>query len=125
MGENRSIDDFLTPAGDGSTDEGSGEDPSDAESTDDASAVEPPTDEPSQKRNDADGSVDEGDGGAIETTDTGEDATVDADTTGDADTPRATYRWSPDGDDCPACGATVERRWRDGDRFVCADCKEW
>jgi hypothetical protein len=38
---------------------------------------------------------------------------------------RTTYRWSPDGDDCPACGARVERRWRDGERFVCADCKEW
>lgn len=35
-----------------------------------------------------------------------------------------TYRWSPD-DDCPACGAPAERQWRDGDRYVCADCKEW
>jgi hypothetical protein len=42
-----------------------------------------------------------------------------------AEPSRATFRWLPDGDDCPACGAAVERQWRDGDRFVCADCKEW
>lgn len=36
-----------------------------------------------------------------------------------------TYRWSPDGADCEACGATVERRWRDGEGYVCGDCKEW
>ncbi|AUV83311.1 hypothetical protein C2R22_18040 [Salinigranum rubrum] len=43
----------------------------------------------------------------------------------EADLPRTTYRWAPDGDDCPVCGSAVERQWRDGDRFVCADCKEW
>jgi hypothetical protein len=43
----------------------------------------------------------------------------------EADRPQATYRWSPDGDDCPVCGETVDRQWRDDDRFVCADCKEW
>ncbi|MGM0604765.1 MAG: DUF7573 domain-containing protein [Halobacteriota archaeon] len=36
-----------------------------------------------------------------------------------------TYRWSPDGQACAACGATVDRRWREGDAFVCAACKEW
>lgn len=38
---------------------------------------------------------------------------------------RSTYAWSPDGADCAACGATVERRWRDESGLVCADCKGW
>lgn len=37
----------------------------------------------------------------------------------------STYTWTPDGVDCPACGASVERRWRDGDRLVCAECVSW
>jgi hypothetical protein len=37
----------------------------------------------------------------------------------------AIYEWRPDGDDCAVCGTTVRRRWRDGDRLVCADCKAW
>lgn len=37
----------------------------------------------------------------------------------------ATYEWTQGGVDCADCGATVECRWRDGDRFVCADCKAW
>jgi hypothetical protein len=37
----------------------------------------------------------------------------------------ATATWSPDGATCAACGDVVERRWRDGEALVCADCKEW
>jgi len=41
----------------------------------------------------------------------------------------ATVRWTPDGAACASCGASVERRWRDGTdgdaTFVCSDCKEW
>ncbi|MFB6096848.1 MAG: hypothetical protein ABEJ74_05630 [Haloferacaceae archaeon] len=37
----------------------------------------------------------------------------------------ATYRWSPDGAVCEACGETVDRRWLDGESYVCAACKEW
>jgi hypothetical protein len=37
----------------------------------------------------------------------------------------ATYRWSPERAACPDCGEAIERQWRDDDRFVCADCKEW
>lgn len=40
----------------------------------------------------------------------------------------ATARWDPEGGTCPACGETVERRWRADEasaEFVCADCKEW
>jgi hypothetical protein len=52
----------------------------------------------------------------------------DADESGagtDGDHSVPTMRWSADGAPCDACGATVERRWRDGDAVVCADCKEW
>jgi hypothetical protein len=35
------------------------------------------------------------------------------------------YAWTPEGGACPACGTAIERRWRDGDRLVCADCKDW
>jgi hypothetical protein len=44
----------------------------------------------------------------------------------DAVTPaRSTYAWSPAGANCAACGATVERRWRDEAGLVCSDCKGW
>ncbi|MFH5797504.1 hypothetical protein [Haladaptatus sp. CMAA 1911] len=38
---------------------------------------------------------------------------------------RATYDWTPTGAACACCGSTVEKRWRDEDGMVCADCKEW
>jgi hypothetical protein len=43
----------------------------------------------------------------------------------DADPTRLTCAWTPDGADCEDCGTTVKRRWRDGDRLVCTDCKAW
>ena len=62
---------------------------------------------------------------------TGDDDPADA-TADDAPTPAGdtepsvpTMRWSTDGAACDACGAVVSRRWRDGESFVCADCKEW
>jgi hypothetical protein len=36
-----------------------------------------------------------------------------------------TYQSTPAGASCDRCGAHVERRWRDGDAYVCVDCKEW
>lgn len=36
-----------------------------------------------------------------------------------------TFGWSPDGAPCGACGAVVERRWREGDDLVCDSCKAW
>jgi hypothetical protein len=38
---------------------------------------------------------------------------------------RSTMDWTPDGADCEACGASAERRWRDGERLVCEACKGW
>ncbi|SMO77062.1 DUF7573 domain-containing protein [Halorubrum cibi] len=43
----------------------------------------------------------------------------------DVEPAESTSTWSADGADCDRCGATVERRWRDGDGLVCADCAEW
>ena len=33
--------------------------------------------------------------------------------------------WHADGAACDRCDARVDRRWRDGDAFVCADCASW
>jgi hypothetical protein len=60
--------------------------------------------------------------------DDGADDVVSADDSADDPSPdpaAATYRWSPEGAACPDCGEAVDRQWRDDDRFVCADCKEW
>ena len=67
---------------------------------------------------DADG-ADDADGGATESTDAAaaEPTAVDS-------TP-STYAWDPAGVACADCGAVVERRWRDGDRLVCTECKAW
>ncbi|WP_435067299.1 DUF7573 domain-containing protein [Haloplanus sp. C73] len=35
-----------------------------------------------------------------------------------------TARWTADGV-CDACEAVVSWRFRDDERYVCADCKEW
>jgi hypothetical protein len=49
----------------------------------------------------------------------------DAATGADDPTPSTpTARWSPDGV-CPDCGVDAPYRWRESDRFVCADCAEW
>ena len=37
----------------------------------------------------------------------------------------STYAFSPDGATCAACGAVVEKRWRDDGDLVCPDCKQW
>ncbi len=37
----------------------------------------------------------------------------------------STSTWNTDGADCERCGETATRRWRDGERLVCAECKEW
>lgn len=51
------------------------------------------------------------------------DATDDSDGTG-VEAAVSTFEWAP-GADCPRCGAAAERRWRDDDELVCADCKGW
>ncbi|MGM0399404.1 MAG: DUF7573 domain-containing protein [Halobacteriota archaeon] len=36
-----------------------------------------------------------------------------------------TSEWTPDGEECDACGAVVERRWRQNGALVCPECKNW
>ena len=54
---------------------------------------------------------------------------VDSDAPNDdaepVDPATATSTWHADGADCDRCGERVERRWRDDDAFVCADCAPW
>ncbi|ELZ96523.1 hypothetical protein C440_05228 [Haloferax mucosum ATCC BAA-1512] len=59
-----------------------------------------------------------------DTLETAESPTADANDDRDVST-LATYRWTPDGTTCPACGDTVEKRWLDGDEYVCIECKDW
>ena len=78
---------------------------------------------------DRDRSLDEFLGDADEGSPNPDDAS-DADATDegatDEDEPTlATTTYDSDGADCEACGATVTRRWRDGDALVCGECKEW
>jgi hypothetical protein len=53
------------------------------------------------------------------------DNASDADATDEDEPTLATTAYDSDGADCEACGATVTRRWRDGDALVCGECKEW
>lgn len=134
MVENRSLDDFLS-SGDEDTEADENEGDGDSDETPDAEAVvdeggtgttTSPTPTDADTGDDAD-AADRDTARDTDATDRSEAevARADVDPGADAAEFRGTYRWSPDGDDCPACGRHVERRWRDGDRFVCADCKEW
>lgn len=73
---------------------------------------------------DRDRSLDEFLGDADEGSPNPDDAS-DADATDEDEPTLATTTYDPDGADCEACGATVTRRWRDGDALVCGECKEW
>lgn len=74
-----------------------------------------------------DGSADDDESDASDETETVDRDAVDADPHSPTDVAPAvaTMRFSPDGAACDDCGVTVTRRWRDGDAFVCADCKAW
>ncbi|WP_256288830.1 DUF7573 domain-containing protein [Halobellus inordinatus] len=43
----------------------------------------------------------------------------------DVEAATATYRWDPDGVECPACGNVADRLWSQDGRHVCVDCKDW
>ena len=85
------------------------------------------------------GDEDGGDDGAVEGDDAPE-AAAERDGEGEAaasrsdpaagsgvDVPPATttYAWDPEGAPCDACGAVVERRWRQDGAVVCVECKTW
>ena len=97
MPEDRSLDDFAgTAAG---ADSGATADPDAADSAD--------TEDGAVDSDDAEG-------------DAAEAATPD-----DVDPVVATSTWHADGAECERCGERVERRWREADAFVCADCASW
>jgi hypothetical protein len=73
-----------------------------------------------------DASLFEFDGEAADDAAPGDEAAADGSATAAEPSPATpTYRWSPDGTPCPVCRTETRRRWRDGDGFVCADCKDW
>ncbi|MFC7167041.1 DUF7573 domain-containing protein [Halospeciosus flavus] len=43
----------------------------------------------------------------------------------DTEPAETTHAFDADGSECEACGATVERRWRQDGDLVCPDCKRW
>ncbi|MBC9986645.1 hypothetical protein E4P24_09730 [Haloferax sp. AS1] len=93
---NRSLDDFA------GGDDGAADEPT---------AVDGAADEPT--------AVD----GADDSPDAGDTNASDAD---DRDVSTlATYRWTPEPAACPQCGESVQKRWLDGDEYVCLDCKDW
>ena len=106
MTRDASLDEFLGGGGEAGNED---EDDVDSDATD---ADEGASDEPAEPA---------GDDGSAASEDSGWPS-PDA----DAVTPaQSTYAWSPAGADCAACGATVERRWRDEAGLVCSDCKGW
>ena len=134
MSRDASLDEFL--GDDGAADGAAGADGGapDADPEPPASASDPEPDAPTDGATDGPGDADESSTDAPEEsaepaggggTGASEDPawpSLDADAVAPA---RSTYAWSPAGADCAACGATVERRWRDETGLVCADCKTW
>ena len=114
MGDHRTLDEFFRSDSDESADRPSGAEDDVSEAGDDAGSEAEDT--AVSEAGDAAGSgVD-----AVSDTQTRTEL-VDAERTELA----PTYQWTPDGAPCAVCGATVERRWREEDGFVCTDCKDW
>lgn len=104
-----SLDDFL----DGPTKRDDGEEPDGEEVVADGAAA-----------TDADTDAGGGSTGSCGDPADADEAAVAADP-GDVEPAASTYAWSDEAVACEACGERAERRWRDGDRLVCAGCKEW
>ncbi|MDG5777322.1 hypothetical protein VB773_03185 [Haloarculaceae archaeon H-GB2-1] len=45
--------------------------------------------------------------------------------TDDVEPATATYRVAATPEPCAECATETTRLWRDGERFVCGDCKDW
>jgi hypothetical protein len=116
MARDRSLDEFLGEA--------SGEDAgSDGEAVEHPEGANGP-EEPSPDGTDGDADPDTGRDTEPEDTDEGEGGAA---LPPDAEVPAVemTMAFAPEGAECTACGATVERRWQGDGRLVCGDCKEW
>jgi len=124
MGD-RSLDDFLD-AGSDDTDESDGSDATaESDISDESGATEEQADSAASAGSADEAEADDEDDAdpAGSTTDNTDDSPgVDPDAVEPA---VSTYVWDDGGGECAACGATVDRRWRQEDDLVCADCKEW
>jgi hypothetical protein len=100
-----SLDDFLGGSGDEGDAPTTGEGDGDSEATTDTESGS------SHPEDGADGANDP----------SGEETTAER----SPESATATYAWTSVGATCAGCGTTVERRWQDDGRLVCADCKEW
>lgn len=116
MPEDRSLDDFAL--GDEDTDSDA-TDAAEAADTDSDAAEAADDSVPDDAADAADGSVSDG---------VDPDAPSDPNDATDSaavDPAVATSTWHADGAACDRCGERVERRWRDEDALVCADCASW
>ncbi|MGB9956684.1 DUF7573 domain-containing protein [Haloferax prahovense] len=108
---NRSLDDFAG-GDDGAVDDADSVDGSDSAADPVPTDTAAPADESTPVASDS--------ADASDTTDS-DDADADS---RDVST-LATYRWTPKAAACPRCGESVQKRWLDGDEYVCLDCKDW
>lgn len=103
----------------------SGVDEEDGRSAVDGSNAEPDADEANgePEADEADGES-AAEASAVEST----EATADEEGSPSRDagtTVVPTSTWTPEGAPCAACGAVVERRWRQDGALVCPACKTW
>ncbi|MFA1609411.1 DUF7573 domain-containing protein [Halobellus rubicundus] len=129
MGRDRSLDEFVGGGSDGAETDSDGDDHDAGVDVDADSDSDPDVDESA----DSDPGIDtDAESNSVPDVDADIESDADSDESGhpdpqDVEPAAATYRWEPDGAECPACGATVERLWsgEDGKGQVCADCKDW
>lgn len=107
---NRSLDDYFA-------EDDEETEPTESSTADAAGTGDADPDTESDTEGDAEANTEYG-------TDVNTEGDAEVDTASDVDT-LATYRWAPDGAPCPQCGESVEKRWLDGDEYVCIDCKDW
>lgn len=98
-----------------------------SEEGDDTAESETSTESSDAEETASDGTANEEEAAGDDTADEGtvNDEPVDEEESDAVDPAESTYDWTPTGASCAACSATVERRWRDDDGLVCADCKSW
>ncbi|WP_336024395.1 DUF7573 domain-containing protein [Halobellus salinisoli] len=113
MDRDRSLDEFAEASTDESTETSTDESADTAEECD--SGIQADAD-------DSDVQADAGDTAGQPDRD---DTDGQVDDALDVEPASSTYRWSPEGVECAACGRVVDRLWSDGDEHVCIDCKEW
>jgi hypothetical protein len=123
VSRDRSLDEFLG-------DESGTDENSDADETAGENSETAPTEDSGETARAEDS---EETARAEDSEETAPEAAPEATPAGEDSTPApapVTYDWSPGGRTCAACGASVQRRWRAGERdeegrLVCVECKSW